>query len=709
MADKFLNTGSGNSNLSDGTTPIYIESVTVAGLTPSMPIKTNSVNKLISSNLEIADINNLQTELDNVITNPFIGNLNVSDLETDDYASLNTELDKITSIQTKTQNQTAVPSLTSFVGDLSTSSQGSVNTTLDYVTNFDWLSGINTSISGGGSSITVTHGNYASNMRTRKLYPVRNMRTTISCKLPSLSGLPNIISTENSIIIGNEFGYGARLFNDLGVSKLYFLYYTTFNPTMFQFAAGDILKITNDGEFVYYSIKGTFNTTFIQPYLSNYPNLGNIKVGFSDSSVISPTNNTYTISDIVISQESLQSYNLIPYTDNLYDIGSATKKIKDLYINGVANFGGVILTGTINSLSILPVTTNTSNVGSSTFPYLTMESTTKNTKNLTIWNSARTFNHNITSLATTTQNYTLPATQSNGLFVNTAGALTWATNLGSLALTTTGALTTTNQTVNGIITLGASASLAMGARPITSTGTMTMGTVTLSNTLNSLNILPTVTNTNGVGSSTFPYLTMESTTKNTKNLTIWNSARTFNHTITSLASANQAYTLPATQPVLPSLLENNGSGALSWNTKTLGSLWVHGNTLNTTMGVISTYVSLNVTTWNTGSLVNFSRVNGVLTYNGTVTKTFLVSYSGYFVNNTAGIVPLFQILGGAGRGFCSQSCPTVGALYQFSSTNIFTIAPGATIEIQVQASPVAGGVIGNINVFSLFFNAVQID
>jgi hypothetical protein len=370
---------------------------------------------------------------------------------------------------------------------------------------------------------------------------------------------------------------------------------------------------------------------------------------------------------------------------------------------------GGTLSGVLNSLNILPVTTNTNGVGSATFPYLTSEATTSNCRALTIWNAARSFNHTLTSLASVNQAYTLPATQVNGLCVNTAGALTWATNLGSLALTTTGTFTSTNQTINGTVTLGASATLAMGARPITSTGTMTMGLVTLSNTLNSLNILPTVTNTNGVGSSTFPYLTSEATTSNCRALTIWNAARTFNHSISSLASANQSYTLPATQPVLPGLLENNGSGALSWNTKTLGSLWVHGNTLNTAITPLSTYVSLNVTTWNTGSLVNFSRVNGVLTYNGTVTKTFLVSYSGYFVNNTAGTVPLFQILGGAGRGFCSQSCPTAGALYQFSSQNLFTIAPGASIEIQVQASSVAGGVVGNINVFSLFFNATQVD
>ena len=67
------------------------------------PLKTNSVRQLVSEKLDIADINNLQSTLNNVLTNPFVGTLEVTDLETDDTFSLNGELQKISNIQSATQ------------------------------------------------------------------------------------------------------------------------------------------------------------------------------------------------------------------------------------------------------------------------------------------------------------------------------------------------------------------------------------------------------------------------------------------------------------------------------------------------------------------------------------------------------------------------------------------------------------------------------
>ena len=65
MADKFLNTGgSGNSNISNGTATIFGATIGAADLISSKPLKTNSTKQLISTNLDIADINSLQTELE---------------------------------------------------------------------------------------------------------------------------------------------------------------------------------------------------------------------------------------------------------------------------------------------------------------------------------------------------------------------------------------------------------------------------------------------------------------------------------------------------------------------------------------------------------------------------------------------------------------------------------------------------------------------
>lgn len=64
MADKFLNTGgSGNADISNGTATIFGATIGADNLNVSKPLKTNSSKQLISTNLDIADINSLQTEL----------------------------------------------------------------------------------------------------------------------------------------------------------------------------------------------------------------------------------------------------------------------------------------------------------------------------------------------------------------------------------------------------------------------------------------------------------------------------------------------------------------------------------------------------------------------------------------------------------------------------------------------------------------------
>ena len=84
MTDKFLSTGGGgNANISNGSVNIFAATLAADNLEPSKAIKTNSVKQLISTNLEIADINNLQSELNNVISNPFAGTLQADDFKGD--------------------------------------------------------------------------------------------------------------------------------------------------------------------------------------------------------------------------------------------------------------------------------------------------------------------------------------------------------------------------------------------------------------------------------------------------------------------------------------------------------------------------------------------------------------------------------------------------------------------------------------------------
>ena len=64
MSNKFFGSDITNMNLTNGTATIYAGSLGSQSLNSSMPVKTNSLRNLISSKLDIADINNLQTELD---------------------------------------------------------------------------------------------------------------------------------------------------------------------------------------------------------------------------------------------------------------------------------------------------------------------------------------------------------------------------------------------------------------------------------------------------------------------------------------------------------------------------------------------------------------------------------------------------------------------------------------------------------------------
>jgi hypothetical protein len=75
MSNKFLNYSTGDINLTNGTATIYANVLGADSLTPSMPIKTNLNNNLISTKLDIADINNLQNTLNSVLTNPYLGDL----------------------------------------------------------------------------------------------------------------------------------------------------------------------------------------------------------------------------------------------------------------------------------------------------------------------------------------------------------------------------------------------------------------------------------------------------------------------------------------------------------------------------------------------------------------------------------------------------------------------------------------------------------
>ncbi len=79
MTDKFLNTGgSGTGDITNGTINVYAATLAADNLDPSKPLKTNFGKQLISTNLDIDDINNLQPILDTILTNPLNEDLDIN-------------------------------------------------------------------------------------------------------------------------------------------------------------------------------------------------------------------------------------------------------------------------------------------------------------------------------------------------------------------------------------------------------------------------------------------------------------------------------------------------------------------------------------------------------------------------------------------------------------------------------------------------------
>ena len=142
MSNKFLTASSGISNLSNGTVVINAASITSSKFLPSLPVKTSINSELVSTKLDISDINSLQANLDRIITNPYNGDFFCNNLSTNgstgvvrssnvicggtdlNYfanvtsSNISSNTSNISSLQTKTQNQSAVSGATSLLGNL---------------------------------------------------------------------------------------------------------------------------------------------------------------------------------------------------------------------------------------------------------------------------------------------------------------------------------------------------------------------------------------------------------------------------------------------------------------------------------------------------------------------------------------------------------------------------------------------------------------
>ena len=114
MGSKFISTSDGDLRaVSDGTLDIPGASLGSQNLTPGFPVKIDSERKLYSTALAIADVVNLQSELDATIQTPYSGTLEATDFKSDTTS--------LSSIETKTQQIQFAPTYvqgTAIVGRL---------------------------------------------------------------------------------------------------------------------------------------------------------------------------------------------------------------------------------------------------------------------------------------------------------------------------------------------------------------------------------------------------------------------------------------------------------------------------------------------------------------------------------------------------------------------------------------------------------------
>ena len=127
MSSAFLSSSFDLSVLEDGSIGFFGASLGSTNLIPTSPVKVNSDQQLIASNLEIADVNNLQNALDSIITNPFAGTLEVNNLITAQDSTpvdlnifIANTLNDLSDLNTNTQYVSATVGNTNIASNVST-------------------------------------------------------------------------------------------------------------------------------------------------------------------------------------------------------------------------------------------------------------------------------------------------------------------------------------------------------------------------------------------------------------------------------------------------------------------------------------------------------------------------------------------------------------------------------------------------------------
>ena len=282
---------------------------------------------------------------------------------------------RISNLETKTQNQTAVLGTTTLSGSLTMSGNTITNlatpilgtdaTNKSYVdtitqniaTNYQWLL-IQSTLSNNNNNISIIH-NANLSYGTTKYYPQPNVLNYVSCILPDISTLPNRDFPENYLRIGFidetnfPLGYVAYLsiFNVAGVASYNISWGNNeYDPIDYQFAAGDRVQITIDGftNEITYVISGAFPNSQIRPYIGGITQI-KMTVGFLQTSPASATGNIYTFSNVIFTQSAPISISNVGTGNTLIN----TSKTPAYTVKSVSVSGTGISTSTSTTTNLI--------------------------------------------------------------------------------------------------------------------------------------------------------------------------------------------------------------------------------------------------------------------------------------------------------------------------------------------------------------------
>jgi hypothetical protein len=485
MGSRFLIGGASSLEaLQDGTFDASLNSLTIPNKTLNQPAVFD--DGVLTERLLLPDDLNFA-----VVSNPFRGTLQVDDLETLATFSLNGEIQKIDNFGESGDGLTNIDGTlnvdiikVSEIYDPSDSSSLQFsNTSIGVLAaNFNLNNNNITQVNDITSSRFIVQGGtdieylmadgslltQSANSGNSNFYLYHNVNNIIYPAPASGSVVYNHLDQESATVV-----YISHLTRDNIDIEIFFQNVSTLNILYLQ-------DQDNSANFIRYDITGNATIT-TNSYISvpvsmiDFGGNGNESFGNNKDILVSVFTNTQETNTRLSSLETktqnqsaivgttafsgiISSYGLNMNSTKITNVETptlSTDGVNKTYVdtNALLKTGGT-MTGAINSLDILPATTtNTNKVGSSTYPYLSSESTTANTKTLTIWNSARTFNHSITSLATTANvPMTLPATQSFGLLQNNGfGTLYWSNVLSPMNVITSGSITGGSFITNGLI------------------------------------------------------------------------------------------------------------------------------------------------------------------------------------------------------------------------------------------------------------------